>query len=75
MPGGVLTIGLETSDPQQNEIISLLPLARLQHYGAPIKSSCLVNSNERVRLTLNEFLQAVSGCFLQGQGDAGSILR
>ena len=67
---GVLTVGLEKPNPDQNGIHWSLPLARLRYYGAPVVSSCAINSSERSRLSLTEFLQAFLGCFLQGWGDA-----
>ena len=69
---GVLTVGLEKPNLDQNGIHWSLPLARLRHYGAPVVSSCAINSSERSRLSLTEFLQAFLGCFLQGWGDAAS---
>ena len=68
--GGVLTIGLEKPDLDNSGVSWSLPLARLRHYGAPVVSSCSINSHERSRLSLTEFLQAFLGCFLQGWGDA-----
>ena len=70
--GGVLTIGLEKPDLDNSGVSWSLPLARLRHYGAPVVSSCSINSHERSRLSLTEFLQAFLGCFLQGWGDAAS---
>lgn len=72
--GGVLTIGLEKPDPDpyRNGVYWSLPLARLRYYGAPVVSSCSINSSERSRLSFNELLQAYLGCFLQGWGEAGS---
>lgn len=68
--GGALTIGLEKPDLDKSGVSWSLPLARLRHYGAPVVSSCSINSQERSRLSLTEFLQAFLGCFLQGWGDA-----
>ena len=68
--GGVLTIGLEKPDLDQNGIYWSLPLANLRHYGAPVVSSCSISSSERSRLSLTEFLQAFLGCFLHGWVDA-----
>lgn len=70
--GVVLTIGLEKPDLEQSGICWSLPLASLRHYGAPVVSSCSINSNERSRLSLTEFTQAFLGAFLQGWGDSGS---
>ena len=70
--GGVLTIGLEKSDYDHNGIHWSLPLASLRHYGAPVVSSCSINSIERSRISLIELQQAFLGCFLQGWGDAAS---
>lgn len=69
--GGVLTIGLEKPDPDRTGVYWSLPLARLRHYGAPVVSSCSIDSSERSRLSLDELVQAVLGCFLQGWGEAG----
>lgn len=66
----VLTVGLEKPNLDQNGIYWSLPLARLRHYGAPVVSSCAINSSERSRLSLTEFLQTFLGCFLQSWGDA-----
>ncbi|KAL8783121.1 MAG: hypothetical protein Q9195_009483, partial [Heterodermia aff. obscurata] len=68
--GGVLTIGLEKPDIDESGVSWSLPLARLRHYGAPVVSSGSINSRERSRLSLTEFLQAFLGCFLHGWGDA-----
>ena len=68
--GGVLTIGLEKHGLDENGVHWSLPLASLRHYGEPVISSHLINSAERNRITLTEFLQAFLGCFLQGWGDA-----
>ncbi|CAF9936138.1 MAG: hypothetical protein HETSPECPRED_010027 [Heterodermia speciosa] len=68
--GGVLTIGLEKPDLDNSGVSWSLPLARLRHYGAPVVSSCSINSHERSRLSLTEFLQAFLGSFLHGWGDA-----
>lgn len=68
----VLTVGLEKPNLEQNGICWSLLLARLRHYGAPVVSSCAINSSERSRLSLTELLQAFLGCFLQGWGDAGT---
>ena len=70
--GGVLTIGLEKPDLDRNGVYWSLPLARLRYYGAPVVSSCSIDSSERSRLSLTELLQAFLGCFLQGWGEAGS---
>ena len=68
--GGLLTIGLETRDSprdSQREGVSWsLPLAYLRHYGEPVVKSCSVNSHEGSRLTLEELLLSVVGCFLSG---------
>ncbi|KAG6990912.1 hypothetical protein G7Y79_00060g092160 [Physcia stellaris] len=68
--GGVLTIGLEKPDLDKSGVYWSLPLASLRHYGAPVVASCSINSSERSRLSLTEFLQAFLGCFLWGWGDA-----
>lgn len=68
--GGVLTIGLEKPDLDKSGVYWSLPLASLRHYGAPVMASCSINSSERSRVSLTEFLQAFLGCFLQGWGDA-----
>lgn len=70
--GGVLTIGLEPPRPEQKGVYWSLPLAHLRHYGAPVQSERSMNSGERSRISLEEFLQAVLGCFLQGWGEAGA---
>ena len=64
--GGVLTIGLETRDSQHNGVSWSLPLACLRYYGEPVMASCSVNSNEGSRLTLEELLLSIVGCFLAG---------
>lgn len=72
--GGILTIGLETPhpNPNQNGVYWSLPLAHLRHYGEPVQSEHSINSRERSRISLEEFLQAALGCFLQGWGEAGA---
>lgn len=72
--GGILTIGLETPhpNPNQNGVYWSLPLAHLRHYGEPVQSEHSINSLERSRISLEEFLQAALGCFLQGWGEAGA---
>lgn len=70
--GGILTIGLETPHSEQNGIYWSLPLSCLRHYGSPVQSGCSISSRERSRISLEEFLQAALGCFLQGWGEAGS---
>ena len=62
--GGILTIGLEMRDSQQSGVSWSLPLACLRYYGDPVIASCSVNSNERSRLTLEELLLSIIGCFL-----------
>ncbi|KAL8839866.1 MAG: hypothetical protein Q9170_001546 [Blastenia crenularia] len=69
--GGVLTLGLETSGPQETGVHWSLPLAYLRHYGTPVVSECSMSSGLRSRLSLPELLQAVLGCLLQGWGSAG----
>lgn len=69
--GGILTIGLEKPGPDRIGVYWSLPLARLRHYGAPVVSSCSIDSSERSRLSIDELVQAVLGCFLQGWGEAG----
>lgn len=69
--GGVLTIGLETPNPKQNGVYWSLPLAHLRHYGAAVQSEGSINSRERSRISLEEFLQAALGCFLLGWRVAG----
>lgn len=69
--GGVLTIGLEKPDLDKSGVCWSLPLASLRHYGEPVVASCSINSSERSRLSLTEFLQAFLGCFLQGGSDTG----
>ena len=64
--GGILTIGLEMRDSQQSGVSWSLPLACLRYYGDPVIASGLVNSTERSRLTLEEFLLSMLGCFLGG---------
>lgn len=70
--GGVLTIGLENPHSEHNGVYWSLPLAHLRHYGAPVLSACSINSRERARISIEEFLQAVLGCFVDGWGEAGS---
>ena len=70
--GGVLTIGLEKPGSYRSGVYWSLPLARLRHYGAPVVSERSIDSSERSRISLNEFLQATLGCFLQGWGEAGA---
>lgn len=72
--GGILTIGLESPhpNPNQNGVYWSLPLAHLRHYGEPVQSEHSINSHERSRISLEEFLQAALGCFLQGWGEAGA---
>ncbi|KAL8720042.1 MAG: hypothetical protein Q9225_003035 [Loekoesia sp. 1 TL-2023] len=69
--GGILTLGLETSSPQELGVHWSLPLAYLRHYGAPVVSACSISSELRSRLPLPELLQATLGCLLQGWGAAG----
>ena len=64
--GGILTIGLEIRDSQPSGVFWSLPLACLRYYGDPIMASSSVNSNERSRLTLDELLLSIVGCFLGG---------
>ena len=64
--GGILTIGLEARDSQQSGVSWSLPLACLRHYGDPVVASRSVNSDERSRLTLEELLTSIVGCFLGG---------
>ncbi|KAM0797958.1 hypothetical protein BDR22DRAFT_881872 [Usnea florida] len=64
--GGILTIGLEKRDSQRSGVFWSLPLACLRYYGDPIMASSSVNSNERSRLTLDELLLSIVGCFLGG---------
>ena len=64
--GGVLTIGLETRDSQHKGVSWSLPLACLRYYGEPVMASRSVNSNEGSRLTLEELLLSIVGCFLAG---------
>ncbi len=64
--GGILTIGLEMRDSQHSGLTWSLPLACLRYYGDPVMASCSVNSNERSRLTLEELLLSILGCFLGG---------
>ena len=64
--GGILTIGLETRDSQHKGVSWSLPLACLRYYGEPVMASCSVNSNEGSRLTLEELLLSIVGCFLAG---------
>ena len=71
-PGVVLTIGLEKSHSEHTGVFWSLPLAHLRHYGAPVLSVRSIDSGERSRISLDEFLQAYLGCFLQGWHDAGS---
>lgn len=70
--GVVLTIGLEKTHSEHTGVFWSLPLAHLRHYGAPILSVRSIDSGERSRISLDEFLQAFLGCFLQGWHDAGS---
>ena len=70
--GGILTIGLEIRDSQPSGVSWSLPLACLRYYGDPIMASSSVNSNERSRLTLDELLLSIVGCFLRGWGVADS---
>lgn len=70
--GVVLTIGLQNIHSEHNGIFWSLPLAHLRHYGAPILSARSIDSNERSRISLDEFLQIFLGCFLQGWHAAGS---
>ena len=60
----VLTIGLEGRESLKNGVSWSLPLACLRFYGDPVVKVRSVNSEERSRLSLNEFLQAILGCFL-----------
>ncbi|KAL9603036.1 MAG: hypothetical protein Q9219_001400 [cf. Caloplaca sp. 3 TL-2023] len=69
--GGVLTLGLETSTPQELGIHWSLPLAYLRHYGTPVVSKNSMKSELRSRLSLPELLQATLGSLLQGWGAAG----
>lgn len=70
--GVVLTIGLEKTHSEHTGVFWSLPLAHLRHYGAPVLSVRSIDSGERSRISLDEFLQAYLGCFLQGWHDAGS---
>lgn len=73
--GGILTIGLENTHSEQNGVYWSLPLAHLRHYGAPVLSARSIDSRERARISLDEFLQAVLGCFLGGWVDASSNIQ
>lgn len=73
--GGVLTLGLEVPESQCNGVYWSLPLTHLRHYGAPVVSVESIDSRERSRLSLNEFLQACLGSFLQGWDDTGADTR
>ena len=64
--GGILTIGLEARDSQHKGVSWSLPLACLRYYGEPVMASCSVNSHEGSRLTLEELLLSIVGCFLVG---------
>lgn len=70
--GAVLTIGLEKTHSQRTGVFWSLPLAHLRHYGAPVLSARSIDSIERSRICLDEFLQAFLGCYLQGWHEAGS---
>ena len=70
--GVVLTIGLEKTNSEHTGVFWSLPLAHLRHYGAPVLSVRSIDSSERSRISLDEFLQAFLGCFLHGWHDAGS---
>ncbi|KAL9603954.1 MAG: hypothetical protein Q9179_002016 [Wetmoreana sp. 5 TL-2023] len=69
--GGMLTIGLQTPNSQENGVHWSLPLAYLRHYGAPVVSARSISSGSRSRLSLQELLQATLGSLLQGWGAAG----
>jgi hypothetical protein len=70
--GGVLTIGLFTSNLDSGGIHWSLPLAHLRYYGAPVVSSRTVDGNVQSRISANELLLATFGCVLQGWGEIGS---
>lgn len=70
--GVVLTIGLENTSCGSTGVYWSLPLAHLRHYGAPVISARSIDSGERSRISLDEFLQAFLGSFLQGWHEAGS---
>ena len=73
--GGMLTVGLQTSpshNPEPGGIHWSLPLAHLRHYGAPIVSAKSVNSEQRSRLSCDEFLFSSIGCFLRSWGNPGN---
>ena len=69
--GGFLTVGIEVQNSQSKGVYWSLPLAHLRHYGAPVVSVQSIDSTERSRISLNEFLQAYLGCFLQGWKSSG----
>ena len=70
--GGMLTIGLENPrDVDCSGVYWSLPLARLRHYGAPVTSVQTIDSRERSRVSIDEFLQISLGCFLQSWGEIG----
>ncbi|KAH0545439.1 hypothetical protein FGG08_000440 [Glutinoglossum americanum] len=70
--GGILTVGLQEPGHQLNGVYWSLPLAHLRHYGAPVVAVRSINSIERSRISLDEFLQALLGCVLQGWGIYGT---
>ena len=70
--GGMLTLGLETPDSVgRSGVYWSLPLARLRHYGTPVTSVQSIDSRERSRVQLDEFLQITLGCYLQSWGEVG----
>ena len=70
--GGMLTLGLKMPDNAGcSGVYWSLPLARLRHYGAPVTSVQTMDSRERSRISVDEFLQVALGCFLQGWGEVG----
>ena len=64
--GVVLTVGLEKSHSEHTGVYWTLPLAHLRHYGVPVRSVRSIDSNERSRISLDEFLQAFFGMLSPG---------
>jgi hypothetical protein len=69
LPGGIVTIGLESSPAQRDKgPYWSLPLAYMRYYGPPQQAHRdLIADSER--LSLNEFLQVSLGSFLSTWGD------
>lgn len=66
---GILTLGLETRLDEHKSIYWSLPLAHLRYYGLPVAKSASMVLSERGRLTLEEFLWALTAAYIRRWDD------